>query len=45
MFSFLVLKLVLRERLKIFLNERVIDYSQLLKYPDKWIYNPKKKLN
>lgn len=45
MFSFLVLKLVLRERLKIFLNERVIDYSQLLKYPDEWIYIPKKKLN
>lgn len=44
-FSLLVLKLVLREIPKIFLNERVIEYCQLLKYPDKWIYIPKKKLN
>lgn len=41
---FLGLKVALRKRLKIFLNERVIDYYQLLKYPDKWIYIPKKRV-
>jgi hypothetical protein len=37
---FLGLKLALRKRFKIFLNERVIDYYRVLKYPDKRTYIP-----